>query len=73
MTYRVLDKNSNRVLVMKKIRKPKKKMAFPELMQRLKELDSRFIVRYLNSSEKETGCLVAFLAPLEGIDYNGEL
>ena len=73
MTYRVLDKNSNRVQVMKKIRKTKKKMAFPELMQRLKELDSRFIVRYLNSSEKETGCLVAFLAPFDGIDYNGEL
>ena len=73
MTYRVLDKNSNRVQVMKKIRKTKKKMAFPELMQRLKELDSRFIVRYLNSSEKETGCLVAFLAPFDGIDCNGEL
>ena len=73
MTYKVLEKNSNRVQVMKRIRKTKKKMAFPELMQHLKELDSRFLVRYLNSSEMETGCLVAFLAPFDGIDCNGEL
>ena len=73
MTYGVLDKNRNRVQGMKRIRKTKKKMAFPQLMQRLKELDSRFLVRYLNSSEKETGCLVVFLVPFDGIDCNGEL
>ena len=73
MTYRVLERNSNRVQVMKRIRKTKKKMAFPQLMQRLKELDSGYIVRYLNYAEKETGCLVAFLAPFDGIDRNGEL
>ena len=52
-TYKVLEKSSNRTLVVKVIKKSKKVESFQSLMQPLQKCISRYLVWYSTCSEKE--------------------
>ena len=51
--YKVLEKSSNRTLVVKVIKKSKKVESFQSLMQPLQKCISRYLVRYSTCSENE--------------------
>ena len=72
-TYKALKRNSNRVAVMKVIKKSKWNAAFRSSLQRLEKLDSPYLVRYLMCYEDEEVCKVKDQAVHNGIDRNGEL
>lgn len=52
-TYKVLERSSNRALVMKVIKKSKKIESFQSLMERLQKCISRYLVWYSTCAEKE--------------------
>ena len=52
-TYKALKRNSNRVVVMKVIKKSKWNAAFRSSLQRLEKLDSPYLVRYVKCREDE--------------------
>ena len=52
-TYKALEGNSNRIVVMKVIKKSKWNAAFRSLLQRLQKLDSPYLVRYVKCCEDE--------------------
>ena len=52
-TYKALKRNSNRVVVMKVIKKSKWNAAFQSSLQRLQKLDSPYLVRYMKCCEDE--------------------
>ena len=52
-TYKALKRNSNRVVVMKVIKKSKWNAAFRSSLQRLEKLDSPYLVRYVKCCEEE--------------------
>lgn len=52
-TYKVLEKSSNRVLVMKVIKKSEKSESFQSIMERLQKCISRYLVWYSTCAEKE--------------------
>ena len=52
-TYKALKRNSNRIVVMKMIKKSKWNAAFRSSLQRLEKLDSPYLVRYVKCYEDE--------------------
>ena len=52
-TYKALKRNSNRIVVMKVIKKSKWNAAFRSSLQRLQKLDSPYLVRYVKCCEDE--------------------
>ena len=52
-TYKALEGNSNRIVVMKVIKKSKWNAAFRSSLQRLQKLDSPYLVRYVKCCEDE--------------------
>ena len=52
-TYKALKRNSNRIVVMKVIKKSKWNAAFRSSLQRLEKLDSPYLVRYVKCCEDE--------------------
>lgn len=52
-TYKVLEKSTNRTLVVKVIKKSEKVVSFQSLMERLQKCISRYLVWYSTCSEKE--------------------
>ncbi len=52
-TYKALEGNSNRMSVMKAVRKSKWNAAFRSSLQRLEKLDSPYLVRYTQCYEDE--------------------
>ena len=52
-TYKALKRNSNRIVVMKVIKKSKWNAAFQSSLQRLEKLDSPYLVRYVKCCEDE--------------------
>ena len=52
-TYKALKRNSNRIVVMKVIKKSKWNAAFRSSFQRLEKLDSPYLVRYVKCCEDE--------------------
>ena len=52
-TYKALKRNSNRIIVMKVIKKSKWNAAFQSSLQRLEKLDSPYLVRYVKCCEDE--------------------
>ena len=52
-TYKALEWNSNRIVVMKVIKKSKWNAAFRSSLQRLEKLDSPYLVRYVKCCEDE--------------------
>ena len=52
-TYKALEGNSNRIVVMKVIKKSKWNAAFRSSLQRLEKLDSPYLVRYVKCCEDE--------------------
>ena len=50
-TYKALERNSNRIVVMKVIKKSKWNAAFRSSLQRLEKLDSPYLVRYVKCCE----------------------
>ena len=52
-TYKALKRNSNRIVVMKVIKKSKWNAAFRSSLQRLEILDSPYLVRYVKCCEDE--------------------
>lgn len=52
-TNKALERNSNRIVVMKVIKKSKWNAAFRSSLQRLEKLDSPYLVRYVKCCEEE--------------------
>ena len=52
-TYKALKRNSNRIVVMKVIKKSKCNAAFRSSLQMLEKLDSPYLVRYVKCCEDE--------------------
>ena len=52
-TYKALERNSNRIVVMKVIKKSGKKAAFHSLLKELELLDSPYVVKYTKCYEDE--------------------
>ena len=52
-TYKALKRDSNRIVVMKVIKKSKWNAAFRSSLQRLEKLDSPYLVRYVKCCEDE--------------------
>lgn len=52
-TYKALKRNSNRIIVMKVIKKSKWNAAFRSSLQRLEKLNSPYLVRYVKCCEDE--------------------
>ena len=52
-TNKALKRNSNRIVVMKVIKKSKWNAAFRSSLQRLEKLDSPYLVRYVKCCEDE--------------------
>ena len=52
-TYKALEGNNNRLVVMKMIKKSKWNAAFRSSLQRLEKLDSPYLVRYVKCCEDE--------------------
>ena len=52
-TYKALEGNSNRMSVMKAVKKSKWNAAFPSSLQSLEKLDSPYLVRYMKCCEDE--------------------
>lgn len=52
-TYKALEGNNNRIVVMKMIKKSKWNAAFRSSLQRLEKLDSPYLVRYVKCCEDE--------------------
>ena len=52
-TYKASERDSNRVLVMKVIKKSKWNAAFRSSLQRLEKFDSPYLVRYMKCCEEE--------------------
>ena len=52
-TYKALKRNSNRIVVMKVIKKSGKKAAFHSLLKELELLDSPYLVKYTKCYEDE--------------------
>ena len=67
-TYKVLEKSSNRVLVMKVIKKSEKIESFQSIMERLQKCNSRYLVWYSACSEKERQYEVLNCVLRNGID-----
>lgn len=52
-TYKVLERSSNRMLVVKVIKKSKKVVSFQSIMEPLQKCISRYLVWYSTCAEKE--------------------
>ena len=52
-TYKTSERNSNRIVVMKVIKKSKWNAAFRSSLQRVEKLDSPYLVRYVKCCEEE--------------------
>lgn len=72
-TYKALERNSNREVVMKVKRKVEKRSLFNNTLQVLETLNSPYLVRYLMCYEDEEVCKVKEQAVHNAIDRNGEL
>lgn len=72
-TYKTLERNSSRVVVMKVIKKSGKKAAFHSLLKELELLDSPYLVKYTKCYEDENVFKVWDLAVCNGLDRNGKL
>ena len=72
-TYKALERNSNREVVMKVERKIVKGDLFHNTLQVLEKLNSPYLVRYLMCYEDEEVCKVKEQAVHNAIDRNGEL
>ena len=67
-TYKVLERSTNRTLVVKVIKKSKKVESFQSLMERLQKCISRYLVWYSTCSEKERQYEVLNRVLCNGID-----
>lgn len=72
-TYKAVERNSNREVVMKVERKIVKGDLFHNTLQVLETLNSPYLVRYLMCYEDEEVCKVKEQAVHNAIDHNGEL
>lgn len=72
-TYKAVERNSNREVVMKVKRKIVKGDLFHNTLQVLEKLNSPYLVRYLMCYEDEEVCKVKEQAVHNAIDRNGEL
>ena len=72
-TYKALEGNSTRIVVMKAVKKSKWNAAFRSSLQRLEKLDSPYLVRYMKCCEEEKEYRVCNQQLCNGIDCNGEL
>lgn len=71
--YKALERNSNRVVVIKVIKKDERKSAFFKTARRLEKCHSPYVVRYLKYYEDENDYTVGEQGVCHGIDCNGEL
>lgn len=67
-TYKVLEKSSNRTLVVKVIKKRMEVKSFQSLMERLQKCISRYMVWYSTCAEKERQYEVLNRVLRNGID-----
>ena len=72
-TYKAVERNSNREVVMKVERKIVKGDLFHNTLQVLEKLNSPYLVRYLTCYEDEKACKVKERVMRNRIDRNGEL
>lgn len=72
-TYKAVERNSNREVVMKVERKIVKGDLFHNTLHVLEKLNSPYLVRYLMCYEDEEVCKVKEQAVHNAIDRNGEL
>lgn len=72
-TYKALERNSNRIVVMKVIKKSKGNAAMRSKLKSLKELDSPYLVKYIECYEDEKEYRVCDSVVCDGLDCNGEL
>ena len=72
-TYKALERNSNRIVVMKVIKKSKGNAAMRSKLKSLKELDSPYLVKYIECYEDENEYRVCDSVVCDGLDCNGEL
>lgn len=72
-TYKALERNSNRVVVMKVMKKGEENGTFHTTLRRLDNCDSPYLVRYMKYCEDENEYTVGEQGVSHGIDCNGEL
>ena len=72
-TYKAVERNSNREVVMKVERKIVKGDLFHNTLHVLEKLNSPYLVRYLTCYEDENACKVKERVMRNRIDRNGEL
>ena len=72
-TYKALKRNSNRIVVMKVIKKREGNAAMHTTLKSLKELDSPYLLRYIECYEDEMEYRVCDSVMCDGLDCNGEL
>ena len=72
-TYKALERNSNRIVVIKVIKKSKGNAAKHSTLKRLKELNSPYLVKYIECYEDEKEYRVCDPVVCDRLDCNGEL
>ncbi len=72
-TYKALERNSNRIVVIKVIKKREGNAAMHTTLKRLKELDSPYLLRYIECYEDEKEYRVCDPVVCDRLDCNGEL
>ena len=72
-TYKALERDSNRIVVMKVIKKSTGNVAKHSTLKRLKEPNSPFLVKYTECYEDGNECRVYETVMCDGLDCNGEL
>ena len=71
--YKALERNSNRVVVIKVVKKDERRAVFLKTARRLEKCHSPYVVRYLKYYEDENDYTVGEQGVSHGIDCNGEL
>ena len=71
--YKALERNSNRVVVIKVVKKDERRAVFLKTARRLENYDSPYLVRYMKYCEDENEYTVGEQGVSHGIDCNGEL
>ena len=72
-TYKALERNSNRIVVMKVIKKSKGNAAMRSMLKSLKGPNSPYLVKCIECYEDEKEYRVCDSVVCDGLDCNGEL
>lgn len=70
-TYKALERNSNRIVVMKVIKKSKGNAAMRSMLKSLKGPNSPYLVKCIECYEDGNECRVYETVMCDGLDCNG--